>query len=403
MSPQLSLSQFTTIVARGIDELRGGETWLIVAEVNKIKSRKTRFYLELVEFEQERIKAHVSAVVINQAIVRSALKSRGLTLDELVGQQLLVHCLVRYHKDHGIQLEIVDISSEYTLGHLKKKEQSIKDQLTELGIIHHNKKTSLGLPPYHIAVISSRSSEGLKDFLNTMEESVYQFRYTLFDCAVHGNAAVSEIYSQLKSIYQQLSNPPTEGGLFDSYHHPYDAVVIVRGGGGTSGIMRHNDLHIAKGICYMPIPVIMAVGHTNDQYLLDEIAWMSAKTPTDAAYQLIDRYDNLKQELDATYATINNAIALKYTSFINDLQTIYKYVNEQIVYQQTTIKENCQKRYELVMSTRPEKMLQSGYALLQSLEGEYLTTLDIQNAEVGYEYLLSIYDQKWKIRLMDLQ
>ena len=109
----------------------------------------------------------------------------------------------------------------------------------------------------------------------------------------------------------------------------------------------------------MPIPVIMAVGHTNDQYLLDEIAWMSAKTPTDAAYQLIDRYDNLKQELDATYATINNAIALKYTSFINDLQTIYKYVNEQIVYQQTTIKENCQKRYELVMSTRPEKMLQS--------------------------------------------
>lgn len=76
MSPQLSLSQFTTIVARGIDELRGGETWLIVAEVNKIKSRKTRFYLELVEFEQERIKAHVSAVVINQAIVRSALKSR---------------------------------------------------------------------------------------------------------------------------------------------------------------------------------------------------------------------------------------------------------------------------------------------------------------------------------------
>ncbi|MBP7008065.1 hypothetical protein KBB05_05160 [Patescibacteria group bacterium] len=37
----------------------------------------------------------------------------------------------------------------------------------------------------------------------------------------------------------------------------------------------------------MPIPVIIAVGHTNDQYLLDEIAWMSAKTPTDAAYQLI--------------------------------------------------------------------------------------------------------------------
>jgi exonuclease VII large subunit len=38
----------------------------------------------------------------------------------------------------------------------------------------------------------------------------------------------------------------------------------------------------------MPIPVIIATGHTADTSLLDEIVRYAAKTPSDAAHLIID-------------------------------------------------------------------------------------------------------------------
>ncbi len=144
-------------------------------------------------------------------------------------------CRVNFHKDYGVQLHIQNISSEYTLGTLKKKEQDIKGELKSLGIAELNKQKKLGLPPYRIAVISSPSSEGLKDFLQVMQESEYSFSYQLFESAIHGNNANGEIYQALQKIYKQIDEEKN-----------FELVLIVRGGGGASGVMRYNDINIAK-------------------------------------------------------------------------------------------------------------------------------------------------------------
>lgn len=396
MLQQLTLSQFTSMIAQSIRELWGDQTWLIVAEVNKIKQRRTRFYLELVEYEHGNIKAQTSAVITNQSVLRSALKTRWVTLEEIVGQQILLSAIVRYHKDHGIQLEIVDISPEYTLWHLKKKEQTIKDQLISLGIYHQNKEKDLWLPPLNVALISSKSSEWLKDFLQTMDESWYRYTYTLYDCAIHGTSAIPEIYNQLKSIYQTVTT--WEWTLF--VQPWYDAVILVRGWGGSSGIMWHNDLWIAKAICYMPIPVIIAVGHTNDQYLLDEIAWMSAKTPTDAAYQLIWIYDNLNHWVDELYSSISQKIK-EYLDWREDrYESLYTDIVNTIADKRDRYATSISLRYQQIVSTRPEKMLQSWYALLQSLEGEYLTSTHAQSLQSWDLLTMRFYDQQWTIKLI---
>lgn len=164
MIQQLTLSDFTKLVAHGITTLFAWESFLIIWEVNKIKQRNTRFYIELVEFEDKKVIAQTHAIIINQSILWAPLREWWMKLDELRGHQILATCTVRYHKEYGVQLEIHHISSEYTTGSIRKKTLTIKEELTALWIVQANKQKALWLPPYHIAIISSATSEWLKDF-----------------------------------------------------------------------------------------------------------------------------------------------------------------------------------------------------------------------------------------------
>ena len=341
MLPELKLSQFTDLVQQGISTLFGEHEFLIIWEVSKVKKWNTRFYIELVEYKGSTVVAHAHGVISNQSILRKPLQEWGITLEELTGKQILMTCRVSFHKDYGVQLHIQDISSEYTLWTLKKKEQDIKGELQSLGIAELNKQKKLWLPPYRIAVISSPSSEGLKDFLQVMQESEYTFSYTLFESAIHGNNANGEIHQALQTIYKQIEKKSN-----------FDLVLIVRGGGGASGVMRYNDIHIAKGICHMQVPVMMAVGHTNDQTLLDEIACFSAKTPTDAAYQIISYYEYFHQVLKELYEQIVLGVQDKTQDVKDDIEDLYEEIESIILNTIESYRTNIQSRYELINSSR---------------------------------------------------
>jgi exodeoxyribonuclease VII large subunit len=391
MLPELRLSQFTDLVQQGITTLFGEHEFLIIWEVSKVKKRNTRFYIELVEYQGSTVIAHAHGLISNQSILRNPLQERWITLDEIVGKQILMTCRVNFHKDYGVQLHIQNISSEYTLGTLKKKEQDIKGELKSLGIAELNKQKKLGLPPYRIAVISSPSSEGLKDFLQVMQESEYLFSYQLFESAIHGNNANGEIYQALQKIYKQIDEEKN-----------FELVLIVRGGGGASGVMRYNDINIAKGICYMQVPVMMAVGHTNDQTLLDEIACFSAKTPTDAAYQIISYYEYFHQVLKELYEQLNHDLEEKKQDITQEIDKLYEEIWNMIQSKLETYRSNIQSWYELISNSRPEKMLQSGYALLHSLDWKLMTKRAIGTLKKGDELKVKVYDKILKVKLEDM-
>ena len=61
---------------------------------------------------------------------------------------------------------------------------------------------------------------------------------------------------------------------------PFDAVVVIRGGGDKAGLYELNKINIARSICRMPIPVLVGVGHERDVTILDELANRSFATPS---------------------------------------------------------------------------------------------------------------------------
>ena len=133
--------------------------------------------------------------------------------------------------------------------------------------------------------------------MTILDESGYQFETHLYPTMIHGNDAKIDVYQNLKTIYQDIKS-----GV------KIDLVAIIRGGGGSHGIMWQNDINIAKGICYMPVPVMIAIGHTSDQFLLHQLCRYPAKTPSDGAHILVDLMHQHKQQINHICVQINQSI-----------------------------------------------------------------------------------------------
>lgn len=110
---------------------------------------------------------------------------------------------------------------------------------------------------------------------------------------MHGNNAIAEVQEQLTTIMTDIKDG-----------EQFSAVAIIRGGGESSGMAWQNDFEIAKMICLMPVPVIVAVGHTQDKTVLQDIAWYGAKTPTDAAYKLTELLEEWEENITVLYDSI---------------------------------------------------------------------------------------------------
>lgn len=68
-----------------------------------------------------------------------------------------------------------------------------------------------------------------------------------------------------------------------------ELVLVVRGGGSAAELAPFDAEVVAAAIARVPVPVIVAVGHSTDHTLADEVAWRSLPTPTAAANWLRTR------------------------------------------------------------------------------------------------------------------
>ncbi len=62
-----------------------------------------------------------------------------------------------------------------------------------------------------------------------------------------------------------------------------DAIVVARGGGSVMDLMAFSDETLCRTVALLGVPVIASVGHHTDRTLIDDVAAVSASTPTHAA------------------------------------------------------------------------------------------------------------------------
>ena len=210
------------------------------------------------------------------------------------GMKILAKVLVSYHELYGLTLQIIDLNASYTLGEVERQRQLTIKRLQSDGVWDMNRETALPMLVQRIAVVSSASAAGYRDFMNELRSSGYAFRTELFDAVVQGAAAEESVTSALSAVAERAEE--------------FDAVVMIRGGGSVTDLSCFDSYRICSYVAQFPLPVLTGIGHDKDTSVADMVAHKSLKTPTAVAAWLADRMARIEAWLDESARRLHDAV-----------------------------------------------------------------------------------------------
>lgn len=282
-----TLKQVAESIRKTIAE-RYSSTYWVTAEMHKLnQTRKGHCYPELVQKEDESIVVEMRGTIWKQNFERIQQKFFEIVKEPIHdGMELLFHVKITYHPIYNLGLEIIDIDPNYTLGALQRERQETLERLNKEGILNANQNLEMALVPKRLAIISQADSKGYSDFVTLLNghPKRYHFNTFLFEATLQGDAAITSIQNQLKRI--------------EKVKHHFDAVVIIRGGGGEIGMHCYNNYELAKAIATFPLPVLTGIGHSTNLTVCEMIAFRNGITPSDMAYFLLSIFEELDAPLD---------------------------------------------------------------------------------------------------------
>jgi exodeoxyribonuclease VII large subunit len=212
------------------------------------------------------------------------------------GIQILARVKVEFSAKFGLSLILEDIDYSYTLGNLEKQRREtlarlIKENPDAIQLIDgeyatRNKSVKTNLVLQRIAVIGSPNSDGYTDFLHTLTQNQYGYKFVvdIFQSSVQGETAAPEMVKCLIEIYGSTTK--------------YDSVVFIRGGGSKVDFLAFDHYVLAKAVARFPIPVITGLGHHRDVSIVDMMAHTSTKTPTKAAEWIVANNRSFEEEVE---------------------------------------------------------------------------------------------------------
>jgi exodeoxyribonuclease VII large subunit len=284
----LTLSQLTAGIAKVFEESFPNSFW-IKAELAKLNHYpgSGHCYPSLVEKEKGVIKAEIRGNIWANDFLRINQKFLQVTKEPLKeGIQILFRALVKYHPVYGLSLQISDIDPSYTLGEMAREKMETIIRLKNEGLFERNHLLPMPLLPKRIAIISVDTSKGFSDFISILKNNPwgYMFSCILFPALLQGDKAVDSIIGQLRRI--------------DRFAEHFDAVAIIRGGGGDVGLNCYDNYLLAKEVTLCRLPVLTGIGHSTNETVVEMIAGHNKITPTDVAYFLIQQFHNYAARLE---------------------------------------------------------------------------------------------------------
>ena len=115
--------------------------------------------------------------------------------------------------------------------------------------------------------------------------------------------------------------------ILEASEQPYDAILILRGGGSELDLSCFDDFNLAVTIATCPVPVVTAIGHDKDVHIADMVAHTAVKTPTALADLFLDALsaqdeaaERLMQRIAAAAARLTGRAELQLKSLDGQIQ-----------------------------------------------------------------------------------
>ena len=224
------------------------------------------------------------------------------------GITVLVRVQVHFSEQFGMSLFIDEIDPAFTVGEQALAKKKAIEKLTAGGYLEMQQELALPELPYRLAVITSKTAAGYGDFRRHLleNEAGYAFRLDLYEALMQGEQAPASIVSAILEAQEQ----------------PFDALLILRGGGSEMDLACFDDYDLAVAIATCPVPVITAIGHDRDFHIADLVANRYVKTPTALADLFLDIYADEDAMLDALHTRVRHAVADRLGGMVRNVDAL---------------------------------------------------------------------------------
>ena len=390
MRESFTLYELQRIIGAAIEQFLAKPIW-VSAEIAEIKLNASgHCYLELVERDKDSAsgkaaKAQSRAVIWKSHYPRLAAKFEGATGKQLsAAMKILVEVAVSHHPVYGLSLQITDIDPTYTLGNIERQKEITIARLKADGVWDMNREVSVPRVIQRVAVVSSATAAGYRDFMQELASSPYNIYTRLFEATMQGEGSEQSIADALTAIAEREDE--------------FDAVAIIRGGGSTTDLECFNAYLTALCVAQFPLPVLTGIGHDKDVSIVDMVAAIPLKTPTAVATWICSTAERFDGELE--YAAVvlreschkvTQAAATKLDHYASQLK------------QNTTItlmrqREKLDSYAMLVKNFAPARLLELGFAVARGEKGVIRSTADVM---VGDRITIDVADGTFKAEIVE--
>ena len=341
-------------VKNRLEETFFESVWLH-AEISEIKQHPSgHCYLTLVEKDpgSNALLAKASAVVWASSwrMIKPFFEAQtGRSLD--VGMSVSVRVQVNYSVLYGLSLVVYDIDPSFTVGELELARQRTIARLEAEGMFGMNAQLELPALPRRLAVITSETAAGWRDFQRQLSGNEYGFRFQLrlFPALMQGDAAPASIIAALDAVAAE--------------EDAFDAVLILRGGGGAMDLVCFDDYELAVNVAQFPLPVLTAIGHDHDYHIIDRVAHTHLKTPTALADWLLDRFAAEAWQLDTLLQRLHLAVRTHAMAQTHVLDVLKQRIEHAVFDRHAEAQHRLDLLERRLDAVNPERALERGFLI----------------------------------------
>ena len=298
-APTLTVGELCARIEGAVTDAFPDEVWVQGAISSLTRSANGHVYFDLVDPSGE-VGASTGATLpvalfasTRQLVNRILRKAGGVRMHD--GIEIRIRGRVAYYPPQGrVQLIMSLIDPQFTLGQMAAARSALLEKLADDGLLDRNGELPFPVLPLRVGLVTSGGSAAFADFVDELETSGHPFRITLIDSRVQGPEAVASLTAAIEATARL----------------DIDVVVMVRGGGSRGDLVAFDHERVATAIARCPHPVVVGVGHEIDRSVTDEVASISAKTPTACARVLIDTVDRAVARLDDATGRLGGLVGL---------------------------------------------------------------------------------------------
>ncbi|MDO4256215.1 MAG: exodeoxyribonuclease VII large subunit [Kocuria sp.] len=180
------------------------------------------------------------------------------------------------------------------LGDLLERLERLRRALAEEGLFDPAHKKRLPVLPHRVGLVTGRNSDAEKDVVRNATNRWPGVEFEIREVPVQGTGSAKAVIQALQEL----------DGM-----DAVDVIVIARGGGAFEDLLSFSDESLLRVVFAARTPVVSAIGHENDQPLLDYVADVRASTPTDAGKRIVPDVQDERLRLLQARAALDRAVS----------------------------------------------------------------------------------------------